>query len=138
MSVQKFTARGRTIYRVRWREAGRHRGRDFDRKRDADAFDAEVRRRKQLGTLAELDAGAITLTEYATGTWASAHAAALAPKTRRTYAWAYDKHLAPRIGALPLRDISPDTVARLQADLLQAGAGPEGTRKAITLLGGIL
>jgi integrase len=138
MSVQKAKSGGRPVYRVRWREGSRQPSRDFDRKRDADAFDGEVRRRKQLGTLAQLDAGAVTLNEYVTGTWARAHAASLAPKTRRTYAWAYDKHLAARVGSLPLREITPDTVARLQADLLKAGAGHEGTRKAVTLLGGIL
>ena len=46
MSVEK-TSNGRWL--VRWREDGRQRGRRFIVKRDADAFDREVQRRRQLG-----------------------------------------------------------------------------------------
>ena len=53
-----------TRWVVRYREAGSNRSRVFDRKRDADQFDAEVVRRRQLGALAALDAGRETLDEY--------------------------------------------------------------------------
>lgn len=127
-----------TGWRVRWREAGRNRARVVGRKRDAQALDAELRRRRRLGELALVDAGTETLNTYVVGTWAEAHGASLAPKTRKTYAWAYDHWIAPRLGGLPLRDISPDVVAHFQADLIAAGAGPEAVRKSVTLLGGIL
>ncbi|MGB0092428.1 MAG: hypothetical protein WBP81_07830 [Solirubrobacteraceae bacterium] len=42
MSVQR--ARGRDGWRVRWREAGRQHERKFELKRDADAFDLEIKR----------------------------------------------------------------------------------------------
>jgi integrase len=142
MSVSRATARdGRTVYRVRWREGGRgsrQRSRDFARRRDADLFEADIKRRKQLGTIALLDAGTITLDEYVTTIWAKAHAATLAPKTRQVYAWAYDRHIGPRVGGVPLAHITPDVVARVQADLLAAGAGHDTVSKAMTLLGGIL
>jgi integrase len=73
-----------------------------------------------------------------TGTWAQAHAQALAPKTRKTYAWVYDRHIGPRIGGVPLVQITPDVVARLQADLIAARVGHETVTKALGLLGGVL
>lgn len=43
---------GRAKYEVRYREGGRERSRTFTRRGDAEAFDLEVKRRKQLGPLA--------------------------------------------------------------------------------------
>ena len=53
MSVHKQNGK----WRVKWKLNGRQRSKTFDRKGDADRFDAEVRRRKQLGPhlAAELD-----------------------------------------------------------------------------------
>ncbi|MGI8781830.1 MAG: hypothetical protein ACR2L8_16980 [Solirubrobacteraceae bacterium] len=51
---------------VRYREGGRNRSRSFDRKADAQRFDAEVTRRRQLGNLTVLDAGRETLDEFVT------------------------------------------------------------------------
>lgn len=84
MSVERITRKNsETVYRVRWRDQrGRNRSRVLGRKRDADAFDAEIRRRKRTGELALMDAGRETLDEYVSGTWAQAHAAHLAPRTR--------------------------------------------------------
>ena len=138
MSVHRTRRGSSTLYVVRWREGDRNRQRTFDQRRDAVRWDDEIRRRRQLGTLHMLDVGAQTLDHYAATTWAEAHAATLAPKTRRVYGWAYDRHLAPRIGALALHEITPDVVSRLQADLLTAGAGHEGTAKALTVLSAIL
>ena len=47
MSVQK---RGKA-YRVRWKEGDSWRSRTFDRKSDANVFDAELRRLRRLGAL---------------------------------------------------------------------------------------
>ena len=107
------------------------------RKRDAEAFDAEVKRSQRLGGFS-IDAADETLDQYVCGAWAHAHAAHLAPKTRQVYGWAYDVHIAPRLAGVPLRQMNPEIVARFQADLLAAGVGPEAVRKSVTLLGGIL
>jgi integrase len=134
MSVQR---RG-TSWQVTWREGGRQRGRTFDRKRDADALDVELRRRRRLGTLSSLDAGTEPLDAYVTETWAPTYAALLGPKTRHLYTYLYDHHIAPTLGGVPLRDLTPELIGRWQADRLSAGAGPVVVRKALTLLGGIL
>src|SRR5438132_14347978 len=51
MSVRRRDDRGGQ-YEVRWREGGRQRSRSFAKKGDADAFELDVKRRRQLGPLA--------------------------------------------------------------------------------------
>jgi integrase len=123
---------------VRYRESGRNRSRTFARKRDADHFDAEVTRRRELGGLVVLDAGRETLDDFVIGTWAPTYAVTLAPKTRQHYAQLYDHHIAPDLGDVPLRDLRVDRIARWQADRLAAGGGAVAVRHALDLLGSIL
>ena len=124
---------------VRYRDAAqRNRSRSFARKTDADRYDAEITRRRQLGVLSTLDAGSETLDEFVTRTWAPTHAVTVAPRTRKLYASLYDHHLAPTLGDIALRDLRPELIARWQADRLQAGGGPVAVGQALTLLGNIL
>ena len=90
MSIERVNRQGGMVWRVRWREGGRNRSRVLGRKRDAEAFDAEVRRRKRTGELATLDAGRQTLAELAEDWWRLYAAGNLAPATREVYAilWA--------------------------------------------------
>jgi len=138
MSVERITRGARVTFRVRWREGGRNRSRTFDTRRDAKQWDAEVRRRQQLGTLHLLDAGRESLDGYVAGTWAPTYAGQLAVKTRRHYVSLYDHHLSPFLGSLPLRSINAETVARWQADRLAQGTGPVAVRHALELLGSIM
>lgn len=133
MSVQK---RGRA-WRVRWKEGSRWRSRTFDRKADAVSFDADLTRRRRLGTLAELDAGTETLDGYVRDVWTATYAPP-ARATRATYASVYDHLISPHLGSVPLRDLTPELIARWQSDRLNAGAGPHSVRKALSLLGNIL
>ena len=57
-------ASGKLVWEVRWRDGGANRARNFDRKRDAERFDAETRRRRQMGELASLTEGNVTLAEF--------------------------------------------------------------------------
>jgi integrase len=123
---------------VRWQEGERWRSATFARKKDADALDTEIRRRRRLGTLALLDAGTETLDEYTSQVWAPAYASQLQPKTQAVYAAVYDRHVSPTLGTVELRAITPAIVTQLQADRLRAGAGPPVVRKAIVVLGAIL
>jgi ribosomal protein L15E len=65
VSIEKVTRKdGKVSYRVRWREDGRNRARTYSRREDARAADADITRRKRLGTLADLDAGKETLDTF--------------------------------------------------------------------------
>lgn len=74
MSVERRKLQnGSVVYRVRWRENGANRARNFNQKRDVDRFDAETRRRRQMGELASLTAGKVTLAEFGVE-WAQKYA----------------------------------------------------------------
>jgi hypothetical protein len=66
MSVEQVArSDGTKVWRVRWRdEHGRNRSKTLGRKRDAEAFDAEIRRMRPLGELGLMDAGRETLAEF--------------------------------------------------------------------------
>lgn len=143
MSVEKLRRKsGAVVWRVRWREAGRNRSRVLSTHRDAADFDAELRRCKRAGTLAQLDAGTETLDGYVTGTWWPGHTGHLAASTRVRYAELYDCQISPHLGSTPLRDLTADVIGRWQAERLAVarrdGRGHEQTLKALTLLGAIL
>lgn len=143
MSVQKREwtnkdGKRQRAFRVRWQDGNVWRSETFERKKDADDFDSDVRRRKSLGTLAELHAGTQTLDAYVADVFTPTYVRQLAPKTQQLYAGLYDAHVSPYVGSAQLRAINAETVRRWQADLVAAGA-PAATRaKAHTLLGSIL
>ena len=62
----------------------------------------------------------------------------LAPRTAKTYASLYDFHIAPSLGRLKLGELTPEVIARWQAERIAAGAGTVSVLKALTLLGTIL
>jgi len=138
MGVRKNPRRPGT-YEVRWREGGRRLSRTFDRKGDAQAFDLDVRRRKQPGALGpSVIQSRQTLAEFVEQDWWPHHAIPnLAPDTRRRYLEVWGKHLLPRIGGYELREISPLIVEELRGELAQATGAPTA-RKALMLLQGIM
>ena len=85
-----------------------------------------------------MDAGRETLDEFVTGTWVRSYAAHLAPRTRQVYTSTYDRHIAPRLGGTPLREIDAEVVGAFQSDMIASGVGPHAIRKAMTLLGALL
>ncbi len=140
MSVERIKrASGEVVWRVRWRDvSGRNRSKVLGRKRDAEAFDAEVKRRRRTGELAAMDGGRETLDEYVTGVWSRAHAAHLARRTREIYSSLYDLHIGPRLGEMQLREIDPEIVATFQGQMIAEGVRPHAIQKSMTLLGAIL
>ncbi len=94
------------------------------RKGDADAFDAELRRRKRTGQLAQLDAGKEPLAEFGEEWWRLYAEPNLAPWTLRTYAAHWDAHILPRLGSIPLRELTSDVINRFRLELEVAGVGP--------------
>jgi integrase len=130
---------GRAVWRVRWRdEQGRARSKVIGRKRDADAFDAEVVRRKRTGDLDLLSGGRETLADFAQEWWRLYAAPNLAARTLRSYAGLWDRHVLPRLGSMRLGAITPEVVERFRAELEADGVGQPTVYRALALLQGVL
>jgi integrase len=139
MSIERVTRKdGSVVWRVRWRQAGRNRSKVLGRKRDAQDFDAELRRRRRTGELAALDAGKETLAEFGQEWWRLYAEPNLAATTLRTYAALWDAHVLPRLGSLSLRELTPSVVTRFRLDLEANGVGRVSIAKTLTMLQGIL
>lgn len=142
MSVEPVTRKdGSRAWKTRWRESGNERARTFSLKRDADAWDREVARRRQLGPLAlqQLTArGGPTLGQWVTARWAPEHAALLEQSTRERYAGVYSVHIAPWLEDVPLGQLSAPLLSGWQAALVKARVGPGTIHKARTLLSSVL
>lgn len=139
MSVERVERKdGSIVWRVRWRQAGRNRSKVLGRKRDADAFDAEITRRKRTGDLAHLDAGKELLSDFGDEWWRLYAEPNLARSTLNGYATIWDAHVLPRLGSIPLRELTADTINRFRLELEADGVGPASVRKALVLLQGVL
>jgi integrase len=130
---------GTKVWRVRWRdEHGRNRSKTLGRKRDAEAFDAEIRRMRRLGELGLMDAGRVTLAEFGQE-WLVAYAVPnLEPKTLRTYESLWDRHVLPNIGGVELRQLRPAVLDRFLAQLQENGLSPASVKKVAGMLQGVL
>ncbi len=132
---------GSRAYKVRWREQGRNRARTFRLMKDAEKWDREVERRRQLGPLAleQLTRrDGPTLGEWISERWGPEHAATLQAATRERYASAYAVHVAPWLEDVPLREISVRLLRSWQAGRLEAGVKPGTIHKCRTLLSSVL
>src|SRR5215218_6584342 len=138
MSVERIMRQSGPVWRVRWREGGHERSRVVGRKRDAEAFDAEIRRRRRVGDLALLDAGRETLADFADEWWRLYAVPNLSDRTRRSYAGMWDRHVLPRLGGHRLCDVRPEMVERFRADLRTAGIGDPTIYRVLSLLQGVM
>jgi integrase len=127
-------------WRVRWREHGRPRSRQFRLKRDAEAWDREVTRLRQLGPLAvqQLTTTKPTLGEWIAERWAPEHAVTLEQSTRERYANAYEVHIAPWLDQVPLADLTVARLRQWQMGRLNAGVSAGTIDKCRTILSSIL
>jgi integrase len=134
MSVQRH----RENWRVRWREGGRQRSRTFDRKRDAETFDREVKRRLQLGPhlMRELERNQQTLAQFVDGGF-RVYVDTLTPKAQAHYQWALDHHLR-ELADEPLSALDVPRLKRHQQHLLESGRTLNTIRAAMAKLSGIL
>ena len=139
MSVEKVVRKdGQVAWRVRWRQGTHNRSKVLGRKRDAEAFDAEIRRRRRTGELGLMDAGNETLAEFGREWWRLYAEPNLSRSTLRVYAMLWDTHILPRLGELKLRELTVEVLQRYRLDLQVAGVGQGSARKALVMLQGIL
>ena len=139
MSVERIKRKGGVVWRVRWRDSGgRERSRVLGRKRDAESFDAEVKRRKRAGDVDVVNAGKQTLAEFVEEWWRLYAEPNLARATLRLYAMLWDKHILPQLGGLRLRELTPERIEEFRARLVASGAGQVSIRKALVLVQDVL
>lgn len=137
-SIHKREDTGKFV--VRWREGGRtgrQRSRSFDRERDAKLWRSHVDRLAQLGQLAQLDAGKVTLGEFVEQYWQMHAIPNLAPRTRKIYLHVWSKHAHPRLASYRLRDITPAVMVDFRAQLARQGVGDPTIIKTLTMLQGV-
>jgi integrase len=138
VSIERISRKRGPGWRVRWRDGSRNRARTFDRKAEALAFEAEIRRRRLLGDLRPLDAGRQTLQEFAEDWWRLYALPNLAPSTLASYAALWDAHVLPRLGATPLRELDPLGLAAFRSELAVEGVRPAAVRRTMVILQGVL
>jgi integrase len=132
---------GQAVYVVRWYESGRgstKRKRTFDRRRDAELFEASIRRARQLGQLAsEVIGSNATLEEFLVEWWDTYAATHLRPNTLATYTTLLDKWIVPYLGRKRLREITRETIDNYAARLRVDGAGAPTINRALGVLQGV-
>lgn len=126
-----------TVYRVRAAGVDRTLPRGTTRKQ-AEQWETKVKQLAATGQLDDLDAGAETLEEFVAEWWASYAGPNLARNTLDAYAQVWNKHLLPRLGSHRLREIRPQVIVTLIADLERDGVGRPTIRKALSMLQGVL
>jgi integrase len=124
-------------WQVRWREGGRgsraHKW-TFERKRDAERFEREVKRRKELGELALWEQRNRCVEELAREWWAKYAVPNLAELTLDGYEPILAKHVVPRLGDYRVGEVTPEVVADFRAQLESAGVGRHAVRVSMVVL----
>jgi integrase len=114
------------------------RSRTFSKKKDAEAWESKIKLAKRQGELATLDAGRQPLEEFASEWWRLYARPTLAPKTLALYESLCTRLLYPRLGRIPLRNLTPARIQGFRHELEQDGVGRETVRKTLALLQGML
>jgi integrase len=129
VSVQRYDTADGVRWRVRWREAnGRMRSRSLTSKREATAFDADVRARKFQGQALPRPGRETLAVAY--DDWFRLHASTLAPATQRTYRAVWDAHVRGRFDHHRLNELT--------ADMRERGVGPAAQRKVLVVISAVL
>lgn len=123
-------------WELRWREAGRKRGRTFDRKRDAEQFATHLQRRRQLGQAAIPDD--VAMCELVEVYWRLYAVPNLAKSTRDFYKRAWVNHIMPRLGDYPARELTPKRLTRFREELERAGVGQATVLRCMRIVQSIL
>ena len=143
MSVRKriwTTNKGeqREAWMVLYRDAKGHRCQEtFDRKKDADARQAEIRVDMRKGTYVAPSKS--PLVSAAAEAWLrSAEASGLERSTQAQYRQHVELHIVPLIGRLKLVDLTPQEVRKFEDRLRELKRSRPMIRKVMTSLGTIL
>ena len=122
MSVQRYTtADGKVRYRARVKHHGREVAtRVFDRKRDAEAWEEDQKRRLRMGEWYDPRRGQVALSVVAASWLESRHSLKRNAKAVEETAWR--KHIEPRFGKVPVASITAADVSTWVGRLVATGA----------------
>jgi integrase len=139
MSVHAYKTADGTRWQVRWRETnGRVRTRSLTSKRDALAFDADVKARKHKGEALPRPGRETLAAAY--DEWWRLRGSTLAPATQRTYKAVWDAHVRGRFDHHRLNELSadPQLFEQLTADMRERDVGPASQRKVLVVISAVL
>jgi integrase len=127
-------------FAVRYRESGKQHERTFDRKGDAERWETDRKRRRQLGAALATEAldrsVTMTLDQFISGPW-KVHAMTLDPNSRAKYGWALEKHCAELLDQ-PLRSLTVPALAEHQGRMRERNATPNTIREVFMYLASVL
>jgi hypothetical protein len=135
MSVHAYQTRDGTRYQVRWREPnGRVRTRSHTSKREANAFDAEIKLASFKGD-ALLQPGKET-SAAVYDEWFRLRGSDLASTTQETYRAVWNAHVRGRFDHHRLNEPSaePQLFEELMADMRARTVGPAAQRKVLVVM----
>ena len=133
MSIQK---RGKSYY-VRYRRDGQHLGRSFARKEDAEKFELDQKRVRQLGAQAPGTPSRDTLGQWLDQWWAL-QSPVWAESTRVQRKHSLDKWVRPYIGKVRLYDLGTKRVGEWRSEILADGASASVVNHAAAYLSAAL
>ena len=120
-------------YQVRYRDGHRHKAKSFDRKSDANAFDARVRLEKQTRGMVTVEQGKTTLAVH-THRWWETHAKPnLTDGTRTQYKSLYNRLVQAQLGNIELRQLTPMVLIEWQAGLSRNTPAPTTSEPATSV-----
>jgi integrase len=137
VSVHPYKTAEGTRYQVRWREGGRVRTRSCATKREANAYDIEVKARKQKGE-ALPQPGRDTLAA-AYDEWWRLRGSTLRKNTQAAYKAVWTAHVQDRFDHYRLSEwvSNPQLFEELTADMRERGVGNASQRKVLVVMSAV-
>lgn len=139
MSVHAYGTGDGPRYQVRWREApSRVRTRSFTSRREAAAFDAEIKARKFKGETLPRPGRETLAVAY--DEWFRLRGSTLATTTQRTYRAVWDAHIRDRFDHHRLNELAtnPRLFEELLADMREREVGNAAQRKVLVVMSAVL
>ena len=145
MSVRKRVSKGGSAsWNVQYREGSRQRTRTFPTKREADAFDAEVKRRKREGAFAQAEPSAMTLGEWAEQ-WLRTHGGEWSANTYRQRVTVLERWMARPtakgavpLAEVPLRELGRERVLEWRGQVQASGVSARHVNGVVRVLSACL